>query len=251
MNALLLILTVFFGVVVGILIIGLIVYLKIKSMVPKEYRDEINFREAIKAGKEIAIEEKSRHKSATGITNLLIPQILKDFNDFNVEEFFSLVESNLRTIFNIIETKDISLITNDLEPLRKNLTEVVKDLSLNNISIRYDDVIFHKHALRNYVKNKGIATLTISSSLEYYYYYEKDGKCKHDSSIKKQTRYLSIFAYVYDKEKAKTNLNVIGLNCPNCGAPLSGFMQTTCNFCGTHTIELDLKSWKFISYKED
>lgn len=251
MNTLLIILTVFFGVVIGILVIGLIVYQRIRSIVPKEYRNEFNLKEAIKAGKEIAIEEQSRHKSATGITNLLVPQILKDFSDFSLEQFFLLVESNLRTIFNIIETKELSLITNDLEPLRKNLTEIVKDLSENNISIRYDDVVFHKHALRNYVKDKGMATLLISSSLEYYYYYDKDGKHQSNHNVKKQTRYLSTFAYVYDKEKAKTSLSVIGLNCPNCGALLEGFSQTTCRFCGTHTIELDLKSWKFISYKED
>lgn len=251
MSTLLVILAVFLGVIVGILLIGLIIYLKIKSMVPKEYRNEINFKEAIKAGKEIAEEEQSRHKNVSGITNLLLPQIMKDFKDFNVEQFFALVEVNLRTIFNIIETKDISLITNDLEPLRKDLTEMVKDLSENGISIRYDDVKFHKHALRNYVKEKGVATLSISSSVEYYYYYEKDGKCRENGNIKKQTRYLSTFAYIYDKGKAKTSSSVIGLNCPNCGAPLDGFSQTTCKFCGTKAIELDLKSWKFISYKED
>ena len=98
---------------------------------------------------------------------------------------------------------------------------------------------------------KGIATIYVSSSLEYYYYYEVSGRCISNKDIKKQTRYLSTFAYIYDKEKANTNLNLIGLNCPNCGAPLKGFNKTVCEFCGTHTVELDLKSWKFISYKED
>lgn len=252
MNVFLIILTIFLGIIFGILLLGFIVYLKIKASIPKEYRNEINFKEALKVGKEIAIEEQSRHKAASGMTNLLIPQITKDFPDFNVEQFYTLVESNLRTVFNIIENKNLGLINSNLEPLRNNLKEMISDLSENDINIRYDDVVFHKHAIRNYIKEKGIATLLISSSLEYYYYYEKKGKCiNKNSSIKKQTRYLSTFAYIYDKEKAKTRLSVIGLNCPNCGAPLEGFSQTTCKYCGTHTIELDLKSWKFISYKED
>ena len=225
MNALLVFLCLFLGIIFAILILALIIYLKIKSSIPKEYRNEFNFKEAVKVSKEIAKEERSRPKAASGITNLLIPQIMKDFPDFNVEEFYTLVESNLRAVFNIIETKDLSLITSSLEPLKGNLKEIVNDLKRSDINIRYDDIVFHKHALRNYIKEQGIATLTISSSLEYYYY--------------------------YDKEKAKTKLSVIGLNCPNCGAPLEGFSQTTCKYCGTHTIELDLKSWRFISYKED
>ena len=251
METLGIILAVFLGVVVGILFLGGILYLKVKSMVPKEYRDEVTIRHAFKEGKEIAQEERSRAKNASGITNLLVPQIRKDFSDFNETQFFELVERNLRTIFNIIEKKDISLLTNDLEPLRGNLTEKVRDLLENDISITYDDVVFHKHALRSYTKDHGVATLVISSSLEYYYYYKKGDKYIEKKDYKKQTRYLSTLAYIYDKEKAKTSYSVIGLNCPNCGAPLDGFQQTKCKFCGTHTIELDLKSWKFISYKED
>lgn len=251
MNALLVFLCLFLGIIFAILILALIIYLKIKSSIPKEYRNEFNFKEAVKVSKEIAKEERSRPKAASGITNLLIPQIMKDFPDFNVEEFYTLVESNLRAVFNIIETKDLSLITSSLEPLKGNLKEIVNDLKRSDINIRYDDIVFHKHALRNYIKEQGIATLTISSSLEYYYYYDKENKYKENSNIKKQTRYLCTYAYIYDKEKAKTKLSVIGLNCPNCGAPLEGFSQTTCKYCGTHTIELDLKSWRFISYKED
>lgn len=242
---------IFLGVVVGIVLIGLIIYKKIKSVVPEELQNKETLHNMIETGKELSKQAESTPKNASGITSFLVPQITKDFEDFNVNEFFTIVETNLKTVFNIIEEKNLELITPDLEPLREHLTQTINDLKNNNIIIRYDDVVFHAHALRNYEKSSGVATITVSSSLEYYYYYEKNGKCISNKDIKKQTRYLSKFVYIYDKDKANTKSNLIGLNCPNCGAPLKGFTKTVCEYCGTPTIELDLKSWKFISYKED
>ena len=148
MGTILVLITIFLGIIVGIAIVALIVYSKIKSCIPKELQDVATINNVISSGAELAKQVESTPKHASGITNYLIPQITKDFSDFNVNEFYSIVEANLKTVFNILENKDLSLITNDLEPLRENLTQTVKDLKDNDINIRYGDVKFHSHALR-------------------------------------------------------------------------------------------------------
>ena len=49
-------------------------------------------------------------KQISGMTNVFLPQILKDFKEFNIDEIYLLTEKSLRTVFKAIEKKDMALI---------------------------------------------------------------------------------------------------------------------------------------------
>ncbi len=241
----------FLGAILGIIVVGFVIVFivisKIKKSVGKEEFKQL--KELSHNSKEILMEMSETPKSVNGMTTLVEPQVLNDFPDFNKELIYSKIESNLRTVFNEIENLKIEK-NQDLELVNDTLLQQINDFKEQNIKIRYDNVVFHKHALKRYEKSNGIATITTSSTLEYNYY---DSRRKSDNSLKTQTRYTCKFIYIYDVKKIPKNSSnsVFIINCPNCGAPLISLEKGECVYCGSHIEEINLKTWKMSSFSDD
>lgn len=240
------------GVAVVIIVVVLIIYIKIKSTF-KKVNINVNVNElagAVKNIKTIQEQEYTRVKDVSGMTRLIEPRILQDFTDFNKEVLYSKVEKSLTGIFNAIESKSINQISDDnYNMIRPEIEEKIKYLDENNIMEEYSDIKFHKHALKQYEKKDGMAIITVSSALEYYY---RNSKIKKFENLKRQTRYTTKFVYVYDEQKIGKNVNVYTVNCPNCGAPIVAVGKNiVCNFCASHIQPVNLKIWKISSYEED
>ena len=120
----------------------------------------------------------------------------------------------------------------------------------NNITEKFDNIEFNRHAIMAYNKNNGKATIKISTTLSYYYKTNRTDKKSYED-IKKQTRYTSEFVYVYDERRFTKNQVTFSVLCPNCGAPLRGLESKYCEYCGNHVERINLKIWKMSSYKED
>ncbi len=246
----------FLGACLGILaclgIIILVIYIKLAKMFGHESIKEI--ASAIKNFRSIEQQEYTREKSINGMTKLLEPVIIRDFGDFNKDFLFSKVEKNLVKIFNAIEEKSVDDIRNDNELIYmySAIRDKITDLKNDNINIKYDEVIFHRHAIKSYLKSSGKATITISSTLEYYYSNDSNRRLeKKFKDLKKQTRYTTEFVYVYDETQFKYNQKAFTISCPNCGAPLQQLGAGNCQYCGTYIEPINLKNWYMISYKED
>lgn len=240
------------GIVTGIFIIIFIIYCKVRGSVGAE-----NMKEIMKAAKNagnIEKQEYTRPKDISGITKLLEPVIIRDFKDFNKDFLFRKVESNLSKIFTAIEDKSVNYIKDDrdLIYLYPALRDKITDLKNSNTNIKYDDVRFHAHAIKDYAKTDGKATITISTTLEYYYSDDSNKKImKHFSDLKRQTRYTTKFVYVYDETKFKYNQKSYSISCPNCGAPLKKLGAGNCEYCGNYIEPINLKNWYMVSYSED
>ncbi len=210
-----------------------------------------NMMDAVKSTQDLQLEEYTREKNVTGMTKILEPSIIKDFPDFNKELIFNKVEKNLNSIFDAIETKDLSPVSknDDLVLLKDFVSDEIKRINENRADIFYTDVRFHNHAIQKYEKKNGVATITTSSTLEYYY--SNTNNKINRPNIKKQTRYTCKFIYVYDETKIGGKYNVLTIRCPNCGAPLRGLGGLRCAYCGTETKPINLKAWKMSYYKED
>lgn len=237
------------GIIVIITVLVLIVYSYMKKIIGKSKTKElINLA---KNAKMIQNEEYTRVKNVNGMTKLLEPEIIRDFPDFNRELLFSKVESNLIKIFNAIQYKTISNIKDDdeLKLLYFKVEDNIKKLKLNNQTIKYDNIKFHEHAIKEYIKSQGMATITTSSTVEYYY--KNTAENNEMSNLKKQTRYTCKFVYIYDENKIGNNRNSFSISCPNCGAPLIGIGNYICEYCSSQIKPINLKTWKMSSYKED
>lgn len=240
------------GIILGIACIVGIIYFKIKKTVgPQNMKTLIN---VAKQAKDIEQEEYQRKKNVSGITKLVESTIIQDFNDFNKEFLYSKVEQNLCKIWNAIETKSLREIQDDNELIYMYsfIKQKIVDLQDSNVNIKYDEVKFHSHAIKNYIKSRGKASIIISSTVEYYYSNDsKNYKKKQYNDLKKQTRYTTEFVYVYDETKFKYNQKAFTISCPNCGAPLDKLGEGNCNYCGTYIKPINLKNWYMVSYKED
>lgn len=240
------------GIVAGIGIIAFVIYAKVRSVVGPVGMKEI--KEAAKNMKDLKREEYTREKNAGGITKLIESSIIRDFGDFNKDFLYSKAEKNLMSIFNAIEDKSVEKIKNDndLIYMYSTIRDKVQDIKNNNITIKYDNVQFHRHAIKDYSKTDGKATITLSSTVGYNYINDSDKNVKkYYSGLKRETRYTTKFVYVYDETKFKYNQKAYMISCPNCGAPLNKFGAGNCEYCGTYIKPINLKNWYMVSYDED
>lgn len=237
----------FLGVVAGIIFLLLLLYFYLIYHFNKMGFKGINI---LKIKKEIENNTSNSPKQISGMTSVLLPKIMDDFPDFNIDLIYLLTEKSILSILNSIENKDLSILENkDFNLISKKLKLQLEDLIKSDILYKYDDIKFHKHALKNYSNHDGVMTLEVSSSLEFFYSKKNKDKYLDKSINKKQVRFLTKFVYITDSDSYEKDINVYGINCPNCGAVISSLNKKKCNYCKTilniQVIDL-IKCWKII-----
>ena len=243
----------FIGVIFGIIFILIVIYIII---VAKIRQFGFNSFKLSSLKKEIEEIQDSDIKQISGMTEIFLPQIMKDIPNFNLEQIYLLVEKSIRKILNSIEKKDIKILEDkELNLINKKLKLQLEDLINSDILYTYDDIVFHKHAIKDYKYKNGIATLEITSSLEYYYEKKVDNEVIIKRKKKKnQVRYITKLVYIVDSDAYENDINVYGLNCPNCGAVINSLKNKSCSYCNTglniEVVNL-LKCWKLIEIKEN
>lgn len=241
----------FLGVILGIFVsIFLVLFIILKIIQKETGISGINPITSLRNfSKESEISNSTTPKSVNAMTTLLEPQILGDFPYFNKEILFAKIESDLNTIFSSIENLNCEKCL-ELELIQDSLEKEIQDYKDQGVVIKYDNIVFHRHGIKSYLKADGMATITTSSSVEYNFY---DSRRKDNSSYKTQTRYTCKYVYIYDLSKLPKNLEkeTFILNCPNCGAPLVNLEKRECVYCGSHLEEINLKTWKISSYIDD
>ena len=247
------ILIIFLGTIIGIIaflfIIFLIILAKIKVSARKLGLNNINFKSIIDDIKNGMNDARYNQKHISGMTKLLKPSIERDFPTFNESELYNMAETGLRTIFNSLEDREVN---NKLPLLKEQLKETIDDYKSSKVKVFYDDIVFHAFSLKKYYKTGGVATIEVQISLEYFYRKEKGNKVLENySNYKKQTRYTVKFIYVYDITQVKDYTRVLGIHCPNCGAPVTSLGEKVCEYCHSGLDDLNLKNWMMSSYHED
>lgn len=245
---LLILLAIIIGVALAIGIIIFIVYCKFMSFVNNIGISKGDLKSMIE---ESEYEAKYRKKSISGMTSILMPRIIADFPNFSQSELFTKVETSLNLIFNSLSKKEVKK-SADLTIIKHNLEEQIIDLKDNKIDLLYDEIVFHNHAIKDYKKDEGVLTIKVQTSLEYYYEEKKNGVIKvKRKDYKKQTSYTTEFIYVYNPDKYLDSVDLLGVHCPNCGAPVKSLGHKSCAYCSSGLEDINLKSWFISSYKED
>ena len=240
----------FIGIILAIVVIVAVIYIKVKSAVGPQNMGEL--KHAMSHARDIARDEYTREKSISGLTSMLEPRIIKDFPEFNKDLLFSLNEKNLRKILNGIESKDITQIESDpdLIYIQPQIKARIEDMESNKIDEKFDNIEFNRSAISSYTKDNGKATIKVSTSVGYYYNSNRKDK-KVYSDIKKQTRYVSEYIYVFDESRIDSKKIATSIHCKNCGAPIINLGNSYCEYCMTPVERINLRAWKMSSYKED
>lgn len=229
-----------------IFIIGLSLFIhtKLKKFL-KEYFNTTSLKDAIEESK---IRDSETRKTVYSNESIYLDRIKKDFPDLNLNELKSSAESNIRNILHAIETKDKSELKNKNDRIYAYAENKIEDLKKD--TVRIDNIKFHKTVLNRYSKNKNVATMNFQTSMEYFY------KKNSEMGRKIQVRFDTEFIHIIDTSVYGPKIRTLGINCPNCGAPVKDIDNPHCEYCNggiivpSSGVELVKRVWFLDNIKE-
>lgn len=195
-------------------------------------------------------------KSVSAMTSLLLPKITSDFPDFQYDEMKERAENVLVSYLRAVTERNPTLLQDGNAELKNQLENHIQMLSAQDLQEHFDQVRIHRTEISQYRKGDGRCIITFQSSLECCHYITNTAdpsEAVQDGSqtYKYQTRYNIDLIYIQDRNLIKNEWDsALGLNCPNCGAPLSSLDAKVCEYCGTPVIEINIHAWSFSNIDE-
>lgn len=193
-------------------------------------------------------------RSLHGMTKIYLPMIQKDFPEFDYSLYKNKANALLRSYFNAIASKKVSAITEECSITLKNgVQAIIDDFNSRNATQHFDEVNLYQTEIARYIKDGKTVTILFEISAGYLYYATDDtsGEIVFGSNENKmQTVYEVGLVYVQDVDKIDTKGDALGINCPNCGAPIKNLGMKFCEYCGTGVQEVNIRAWKFSSVTE-
>lgn len=239
--------------ILTILIMGFIAYYKI-SKKAKEFSQMAFGTTDIKKGfQQLELEEERTPKSVSGMTSLMLPRITNDFNQFNFNEMKEKAEVILVSYLQCITNHSSLTDSSANSELKEQLDQYQKMLRNRGLTEHFDRVHIHQTAIRDYKNTAGRCIISFQTSLECYHYITNDSGTVTEGhkDRKYQTRFNMDMIYVQDRSITENEHDqALGLNCPNCGAPITALGSKTCAYCGSPILEINRNIWTFSNIEE-
>lgn len=188
-------------------------------------------------------------KSVAGATRLYLPQIMKDFPEFHLEEMRERAENVLRSYLYSINEESSSHLTEGTDELRAELdTEIAMRLS-EDIKEHFENIQIHRTEIFRYNKERGRVSIVFQSAVGFVNYVDRAGKVIRGNRDRlTQCRYNVEVSYIQDRQYIQeTGMDGHSLTCPGCGAPITGLgKERICKYCGTAVTEVfNINVWMF------
>lgn len=210
-------------------------YYKIKKDISGVWRGLFGARGLRQVLTEQSMEYADTPKSVFGMESSYLSILKKDFPDLNINELKSMAENYIIQYLNCIESKSFNSLNHVSDKMNSLITTRINDLGNN--SVKYDYIKTHKTVLNRYEKKGELATIKFQTSIEYVYK-------ENNSEYKKiQDRFTTEFIYIIDEEQVSSGSKNLGLNCPNCGAPIKGLGEKCCVYCGSGIKDIVKRVW--------
>lgn len=184
-------------------------------------------RELVRSAQAGELQQEDQPKSLSGMTSIYLPQILRDFPEFNWEEQQAAVEAKVKLF-----------------------------LEAQNVEAA-GAVRIHRTVISRYQKYGGTASILCETAAEYWPQAENGHVCggvyrkqepqKMTQVYKKQTVCAAELLYVYDPGLSGAAASVI---CPNCGAPVEKLGAKQCRYCGSVLHVSGIMAWPVQNVRE-
>ena len=199
-------------------------------------------------------------KSVSAATSLYLPQIHRDFPEFNYNDMKVRAENVLKSYLMAIDAQDPSLLSEGSRELYEALRLHLASLDDASLKEEFDEVKVHRTEIFRYEKRNGRCTVTFQSSVQFRYACiatreiarEGEQPIAAGTAIRggkgrlTQSRYNIELVYVQDRDKVEDERDRgEGLNCPNCGAPITNVGQKLCAYCGCAVMPFNIRVWAF------
>lgn len=194
------------------------------------------FRELVRSVQNGELQQEEPPKSLGGMNSIYLPQILRDFPEFNWEELRGKME---RSVQELLEEKNV------------RSAGVVR---------------IHKTVISRYQKYNGTASIFCETGAEYWVETEnqrngqtaacnvrpgakeRSGQNGAAQQVhKKQTVCEAELVYVYDSSLSGTAASLV---CQNCGAPVEQLGVKQCRYCGSVLEVSGARLWKVQNVRE-
>lgn len=186
------------------------------------------------------------------MTDVYLPQIIKDFPQFDCQLYRNKADSLLRSYFTAIEMMKSSELKEECsQTLRNKVDVIIKDLKARDVIQFFHSTEIHDVQIANYIKTGSTATVIFQLSVGQYAYTQNGfGKVVGgNKNLKHQTVYEVGLTYVQSIDDADGK-SVLGVVCPNCGAPVRNLGSKFCEYCGSGIAEVNKRVWEFDSVNE-
>lgn len=233
------------GLIITLIIIVLLIFLVfifVKVKLSSFLKANFDTSSLAEAFNRTDLEAQETPRSLSSMESIYLPKIKKDFPNLNINELRAQTESVILRSFEAIEERDKSVFR-QYDKINAFINSRITDAKEKDL--HYSSVIIHRTVLNRYEKSGGIASLYFQSSFEYV---KKEGS---EKSRKIQSRITTEYIYIVDENKVSYKEKTLGLNCPNCGAPLKGVGQRVCKYCGSGTEDIVKRSWAINNIAEN
>ena len=192
-------------------------------------------------------------KSVAAMTRLMLPRITADFPDFQYDEMKERAENVLVGYLCAINGRNSSLLPESGSELKEQLQYYLQMLDSQSKKEHFEQIKIHRTEISQYRKSDGRCIITFQSAVECLHYItDANGQViQGDKTYKYQTRYNIDLIYVQDRDLVENERErALGMNCPNCGAPLTTLGAKVCEYCGTPVLEINIHAWTFSNVEE-
>lgn len=240
-------------IVFALLLAIWILFKKITRKVENFSRMAFGTSDIRKGVEQIQKEYAATPKSVSGMTSLYLPKIAADFPEFKYDEMKSKAVNVLCSFLLAVDRMNSGKLEDANEELQNQLENRILNLKGSSKREHFKEIKVHQTEINNYRKTEGRCIITFQSSTQYYHYIEdEEGKLLSGSrDVLFQSKYNVDLIYIQDRNIVENELDyALGLNCPNCGAPISSLGAKVCEYCGTPVIEISIHAWSFSSITE-
>lgn len=177
------------------------------------------------------IREQETPKSLNAMDSLLLPQILKDFPEYNRAMLEERVIRDAKLFYESAAKGEVLFTEGIAFSLREGLSERLPEGVAGGI-------VVHRIALSSYDRHGRDKLITYQAAVQY------DGEDGRHCQRRLALTYIA--AYASDPTE---NIEVI--KCPNCGAPVPSVGEKVCRYCGSALTVFAGAGWVLIKIGEE
>jgi len=226
---------------------------KAKRAVESFSREAFGTSDIMEGFRQAEQEYASTPKSVSAMTSLYLPKIKRDFPEFQYDEMKVRAENALTSYLLGVDKMSPGMLKEGNQELQDKLEMRIEMLRAEGHREHFGSIKLHRTEISDYKKRNGRCIITFQTALQYYHTLEDESGKMLDgrSDLLTQAKYNTDVIYIQDRELVEDERDLsLGLNCPNCGAPISGTGSKVCEYCGTPIVELNIYAWTFSNITE-
>lgn len=186
---------------------------------------------------------KETPKSVSAMTSLELPRIERDFPEFHWPEWKQRCENILKMYLEAVEHRDPHMLKDVGYGMSEQVRLAIEENREHEIEEAFDNTKIHQTEIARYERDKFLCRVLVQMSVEYLHSLQGPNIEKPLANEKEQHRFEIELVYVQDGTALGEQSMGFGVNCPNCGAPITNLGKKFCGYCGSEVEPVNIRVW--------